>query len=41
MSLQEYRDKLALEAFFQDGEPKTLDDLIRTKKRAGGRSFII
>lgn len=39
MSLQEYRDKLALEAFFQDGEPKTLDDLIRTKKGAFGQAI--
>ncbi len=31
MSLQEYRDKLELEAFFADGAPKTLDDLIRKK----------
>ncbi len=39
MSLQEYRDKLTLEAFFQDGEPKTLDDLIRTKKGTFGQTM--
>ena len=32
MSLQEYRDKLQLAQFFEDGEPKYLDDLIRYKK---------
>lgn len=31
MSLQEYRDKLSLGRFFEDGEPKYLDDLIRAK----------
>lgn len=39
MSLQEYRDKLALEAIFDDGEPKTLDDLIRQKKGACGQAL--
>jgi hypothetical protein len=32
MSLQEYRDKLELGKFFEDGQPKYLDDLIRYKK---------
>ena len=32
MSLQEYRDKLGLEKFFEGGEPKYLDDLIRYKR---------
>jgi hypothetical protein len=31
MSLQEYRDKIELSRFFEDGEPKFLDDLIRYK----------
>ena len=39
MSLQEYRDKLALEAIFDDGEPKTLDDLIRRRKGASGQAL--
>lgn len=36
MSLQEYRDKLELEAFFEDGETRTLDDLIRRKTGSFG-----
>lgn len=32
MSLQEYRDKLELARFFEGGDPKYLDDLIRFKK---------
>lgn len=39
MSLQEYRDKLQLEKFFDDGEPKTLDNLIRMKKGASGKAL--
>jgi len=37
MSLQEFRDKLELESFFEDGEPKYLDDLIRHKKGSCGK----
>jgi hypothetical protein len=40
MSLQEYRDKIALEAFFEDGEPKYLDDLIREKKGHCGGELV-
>jgi hypothetical protein len=36
MSLQEYRDKIKLAAFFEGGELKFLDDLIRYKKRHCG-----
>ena len=32
MSLQEYRDRLELQRFFEGGEPKYLDDLIRHKR---------
>jgi hypothetical protein len=39
MSLQEYRDKLELERFFEDGEPKYLDDLIRYKRGRYGERF--
>ena len=39
MSLQEYRDKLELERFFEDGEPKYLDDLIRYKRGRYGEGF--
>jgi hypothetical protein len=31
MSLQEYRDKVDLDSFFADGEPKYLNDLINAK----------
>jgi hypothetical protein len=37
MSLQEYRDKLSLDKFFEDGEPKYLDDLIRYRIGRSGR----
>lgn len=38
MSLQEYKDKLELSRFFEGGEPKFLDDLIRYKRgRCGER----
>ena len=40
MSLQEYRDKITLEAFFEDGEPKYLDDLIREKRGHCGEKLI-
>jgi len=36
MSLQEYRDKIKLAAFFEGGELKFLDDLIRYKKKHCG-----
>jgi hypothetical protein len=36
MSLQEYRDKLDLSRFFEGGEPKYLDELIRFKKGSCG-----
>jgi hypothetical protein len=39
MSLQEYRDKLELEKFFEDGEPKYLDDLIRCKRGRCGEKI--
>lgn len=39
MSLQEYRDKLGLERFFEDGEPKYLDDLIRYKRGSSGEKI--
>jgi len=38
MSLQEYRDKLELEKFFE-GDPKYLDDAIRSKKGRCGEDF--
>lgn len=39
MSLQEYRDKIALAKFFEDGEPKYLDDLIKYKKGRYGQTI--
>ena len=39
MSLQEYRDKIDLGAFFQDGEPKYLDDLLLSKKLKCGEKL--
>lgn len=33
MSLQEYRDKLELDRFFEPGEPRYLDDLIQAKHK--------
>ena len=38
MSLQEYRDKLELEHFFE-GDPKYLDDVIQSKKSLCGKDF--
>lgn len=39
MSLQEYRDKLELDRFFQGGEPKYLGDLIRYKRGTSGEGI--
>jgi len=39
MSLQEYRDKIVLSQFFEDGNPKYLDDLIRHKQGVSGRKI--
>ena len=39
MSLQEYRDKLELDKFFEGGEPKYLGDLIIHKKGRCGDKF--
>ncbi|MFH1943250.1 MAG: HNH endonuclease signature motif containing protein, partial [bacterium] len=38
MGLQEYRDKLELGKFFE-GDPKYLDDIIRSKKGRCGEEF--
>jgi len=40
MDLQEYRDKIALDNFFGDGEPKYLDDLIREKRGHCGDKLV-
>jgi len=39
MSLQEYRDKIDLSRFFEGGEPKYLDDLIRYKTDICGQTI--
>jgi len=39
MSLQEYRDKIRLGQFFEGGEPKYLDDLIRHKRGRCGEKL--
>jgi hypothetical protein len=39
MSLSEYRDYLKLSAFFDDGIPKYLDDVITAKDHKPGKSF--
>jgi len=39
MSLSEYRDFLHLGSFFEDGNPKYLDDVIRAKEHKVGQKF--
>jgi len=39
MSLQEYRDKIELSKFFEDNEPKYLDDLIKFKNGSCGKKL--
>ena len=39
MSLSEYRDYLSLNAFFKDGSPKFLDDLISAKGQKSGQAL--
>ena len=40
MSLHEYRDKLDIERFFESGEPRYLDDVIREKRGPGGEKVV-